>query len=199
MWSRLRLIDRLQGQQALRLYVRDRADIADTAFDHELYVLLREFDSKQRDADLAGLSELWLPTLAAKPQLQRQVWMLHIPALRSTGRNQEALDAIHNMLAVFPNSGDAWEQLAEQAELMEDTFAAERALAHIATAEPEGSPRWLDVSLHRLQLLAAAQTPDARACPLEATIRVYNHRLSEEQQQDLAVLSRDMACSMQEE
>jgi hypothetical protein len=199
MWSRLRLIDRLQGQQALRLYVRDRADIADTAFDHELYVLLREFDSKRRHADLAGLSELWLPTLAAKPQLQRQVWMLHIPALRSTGRNQEALDAIHNMLAVFPNSGDAWEQLAEQSELMGDTFAAERALAHIAAAEPEGSPRWIDVSLQRLQLLVAADSPGTRSCPLEATIRVYNHRLQEEQQQIFAVLSRDMDCAPQEE
>lgn len=198
-WSRLRLTDRLQGQEALRLYVRSLAGSADSALDHELYVLLREFRSRGRDADLVGLSDLWLPLLRAKPQLQRQVWMLHIAALRSTGRNQEALDAIHNMLAVFPKSGDAWEQLAEQSELMGDTFAAERALAHIAAAEPEGSPRWIDVSLQRLQLLAAADTSDTRSCALEATIRVYNHRLQEEQQQVFAVLSRDMGCPLPKE
>jgi hypothetical protein len=199
LWSRLRLIDRLQGQDALRLYVQGRAGSPDNAFDHEMYVLLREFDAQRRHADLAGLSELWLPTLVAKPQLQRQVWMLHIGALRATRRHQESLDTIHNMLAVFPTSGDAWEQLAEQTELMGDTFAAERALAHIAAAEPEGSPRWIEVSLHRLRLLGAADTRDTSACSLEKTIRVYNHRLSEEQQQDLAVLSDDMDCSMGEE
>jgi hypothetical protein len=198
-WSRLRLIDRVQGQGALRDYVRAFAGTGNTAFDYELYVLLREFESRGRSAELASLSGVWLSGLASTPQLQRQVWVLYITALRSSGQDQEALQAIHNMLAVFPNSGDAWEQLAEQSELMGDTFAAERALAHIAAAEPEGSPRWLDVSLHRLQLLVAADTPGTRSCTLEATIRVYNHRLQEEQQQIFAVLSRDMDCASQQE
>jgi hypothetical protein len=198
-WSRLRLTDRLLGQEALHVYVRNLADSTGSAFDHELYVLLREFSARGRDADLAALSELWLPSLTAKPQLQRQVWMLHIAALRSVGRNQEALEAIHSMLAVFPNSGDAWEQLAEQSQLMGDTFAAERALAHIAAAEPEGSPRWIEVSLQRLQLLAATDTSDTRSCALEETIRVYNHRLQEAQRQIFTALSHDMGCAPQED
>ena len=125
--------------------------------------------------------------------------MLHIAALRSVGRNQEALEAIHRMLAVFPNSGDAWEQLAKQSQLMGDTFAAERALAHIAAAEPEGSPRWIEVSLQRLQLLAATDTSDTRSCALEETIRVYNHRLQEAQRQIFTVLSHDTGCAPQED
>lgn len=198
-WSRLRLIDRLLGPQALGLYVREQFDNSDPAFSQELFVLLREFDARGRDAELAVLSASWLPALTDRPQLQRQVWMLSINALRSTGQNQEALDAIHGMLAVFPGSGDAWQQLAEQSELMGDTFAAERALAHIAEAEPEGSPRWLTVSLRRLQLLAAAKGPDTRGCALQRTIQRYNHRLEKEQQQILAVLTRDMGCPLHKE
>jgi hypothetical protein len=198
-WSRLRLIDRVQGQDALRDYVRKSAGGGDTAFDYELFVLLREFQSRGRSAELASLCEVWLPGLATTPQLQRQVWMLYIAALRSSGQDQIALQAIHNMLEVFPKSGDAWGQLAEQAEVMGDTFAAERAWAHIATAEPDGSPRWLEASLHRLQLLAAGESPGNRGCPLTERIRVYNHRLQQDQQQVLAELSRDMGCPGQQE
>jgi hypothetical protein len=55
------------------------------------------------------------------------------------------------------------------------------------------------VSLQRLQLLAANDTPDTRSCALQETIRVYNHRLQEAQQQIFTVLSHDMGCALQED
>jgi hypothetical protein len=109
------------------------------------------------------------------------------------------LQAIRAMLALFPNSGDAWEQLAQQSEAMGDSFAAERALAHIAAAEPEGSSRWLDVSLHRLQLLAVSESGASRSCSLQQRIQVYDHRLEESQQQILAGFAGNNDCSGQQE
>ena len=198
-WSRLRLIGRLLGESALRQYVSEHAGKTDPAFDHELYVLLRELQYRGQDAELASLGKAWLPALADRPQLQRQVWLLYVDALRATGRNEEALEAIHDMLSVFPTSGDAWQLLADQSVLMGDSFAAERALAHIAEAEPQGSTRWLAVSLQRLQLLAAGDNPGVRACALASTIAIYNHRLQNEQQQILAALITDMGCPQRKE
>ncbi|MEM8661740.1 MAG: hypothetical protein AAGF35_12720, partial [Pseudomonadota bacterium] len=198
-WSQLRLIDRLQSQDKLEAFVTRNAQIGSTEFDHELYVLTREFSARSRDRDLAALSGRWLPSLQDKPQLQRQVWVMNVEALRAIGQQADALESVQAMLAAFPQSGDAWQQLSTQAEIMGDTFAAERALAHIAGAEPEGSPRWLDVSLHRLQLLASAQPIEARACVLGNTIDVYNHLLEAEQQESLAVLRAGMECGMPKE
>ncbi len=199
-WARLRLIDRGQGPQGLREFFAGLPAVGmDSAIDHELYVLLREFESGGRNADLAQLCELWLPRLPPQPQLQRQVWLLQIRALRAIGQDTEALQAIRAMLASFPNSGDAWEQLAQQSEAMGDSFAAERALAHIAAAEPEGSSRWLDVSLHRLQLLVASEAGASRSCSLQQRIEVYNHRLEQSQQQILAGFTGNKDCPGQQE
>ena len=193
-WSKLRVLDRLQGLAALRGFVSGiPAAGVDSVIDQELYVLLREFQEAGRNEDLAQLCELWLPAMQSQPQLQRQVWLLRIHALRATSQDEEALQAIRAMLAVFPNSGDAWEQLAAQSEAMGDVFAAERALAHIATAEPEGSARWLDTSLRRLQLLAGNSDAD-RACSLYQRIVVYDHRLEETQQRILAEFAVPGGC-----
>lgn len=77
---------------------------------------------------------------------------------------------------------------------MGDNFAAERALAHISAAEPEGSARWLDVSLQRLQLLVASDTGSGRACSLYKHILVYDHRLDQTQQQSLAAFAGSKEC-----
>jgi hypothetical protein len=51
-WARLRLIDRGQGSQGLREFVAGLPAVGvDPAIDHELYVLLREFESGGRNAD----------------------------------------------------------------------------------------------------------------------------------------------------
>ena len=193
-WSTLRVIDRLQGLPALRDFVsRLPAAGVDSVIDQELYVLLREFESGGRHAELAQLCELWLPMMQSQPQLQRQVWLLQINALRATSMDDEALRAIRAMLTTFPNSGDAWAQLAVQSEAMGDQFGAERALAHIAAAEPEGSPRWLNTSMHRLQLLAA-DSGAGRACALYRRIMVYDHRLEETQQLKLAEFAAGNSC-----
>ena len=193
-WSTLRVIDRLQGPAALEAFVSGLpAAGVDSVIDQELYVLLRELETSGRDVDLAQLCALWLPMMQSQPQLQRQVWLLRINALRATSRDAEALGAIRAMLATFPNSGDAWEQLALQSEAMGDRFAAERALAHIAAAEPEGSTRWLDTSLHRLELLAG-DADASRACSLYERIVVYDHRLQETQQRTLAEFAAGNSC-----
>ena len=193
-WSKLRVIDRLQGPAAMRDFVGSLPPAGvDSVLDKELYVLLREFEARGRDAELAQLCGLWLPLMQAQPQLQRQVWLLQIDALRAASQDQEALQATRAMLAIFPNSGDAWEQLAAQSEAMGDVFAAERALAHIAAAEPEGSARWLDASVRRLRLLAGSSGTE-RACSLYRRIVVYDHRLGEPQQRSVAEFAADNSC-----
>ena len=193
-WSTLRVIDRLQGLPALREFVSSLpAAGTDSVIDQELYVLLREFETQALNTELAQLCELWLPKMQSQPQLQRQVWLLQINALRATSLDDEALQAIRLMLASFPNSGDAWEQLAVQSEAMGDDFSAERALAHIAAAEPEGSARWLKTSMHRLRLLAG-DSGAGRACALYRRILVYDHRLEATQQRSLAEFAANNSC-----
>jgi predicted Zn-dependent protease len=199
-WSKLHLLDRLGERQALQGFVGDLpAAGIDSVVDNEVYALLREFDSQGRGAELAQLSALWLPRLQPQPQLRRQVWLLQVKALRASGQDTRALEAIHGLLEAFPQSGDAWEQLAQQAEAMGDNFSAERALAHIAAADPEGSPRWLDVSLRRLQLLLAGAAETNRGCALYKRIEVYHHRLEQVQQQLLAGLVGASDCLEQGE
>lgn len=199
LWSRLRLLDRLQGVAALIDYLAGLPETAtDPAVSHELYLLLREFESGGRNADVERLSEAWLPRLAADPQLQRQVWLMRIHALRKLGADTAALAAIQGMLATFPQSGDAWEQLAEQSQQMGDSFAAERAWAHIAGAEAEGSDRWLEVSLRRLALLAAGDAGDGGACSLARRLRVYHHRMDTPQSERFGRLSGGMDCTGEE-
>ena len=136
------------------------------------------------------MSQVWLPKLAPQPQLQRQVWLLQIDALRAEGKEDEALKASRELLAAHPDSGNAWRLLAEQSEASGDLFGAERAWAHIAAAEPAGSPLWLEVSMRRLRLLAQLEADD-RGCKLQGEIGIYNHLLGAQDQQDLQSLLRD--------
>ena len=161
-----------------------------TPLDHELFAFLREMQSEGRLDQLAGLSRLWLPKLAPQPQLQRQVWLLQIEALRGTGAGEQALVASQALLAAHPDSGNAWRVLAEQSEASGDLFGAERAWAHIAAAEPEGSPLWLEVSMHRLRLLAQLDAAE-RGCKLRGEIGIYNHLLEAQDQQNLQSLLGD--------
>ena len=190
-WAQLRVLDSQDSGDALLRFVSSVPPGGENApLDHELFAFLRELQVEGRYAHLAGLSEQWLPKLATQPQLQRQVWLLRIEALREEGRKDEALVSSRDLLAAHPDSGNAWRVLAEQSEAAGDLFGAERAWAHIAAAEPEGSPLWLEVSMHRLRLLARLDAVD-RGCKLQGEIGVYNHLLERQYQQDLQSLLRD--------
>ncbi len=186
-WSRLRLIDRAMGYEGLRKFVAGPAVARhDPVVEQELYAFLRELDVSGRSPELAGLCELWLPELTRQPQLRRQIWLLQIKSLGAMGHTAEALTAVHAMLEVFPDAGDAWLQLADLSAAAGDGFSAERALARISAAEPDGSDRWLQVSMRRLQLMNSMESGVHRGCALAGAIAVYRHRLSTNQQQTLA-------------
>jgi hypothetical protein len=190
-WSQLRVLDGEESGDALLQFVAGLPQGGENApLDHELFAFLRELQGEGRYDRLAALSQQWLPKLETQPQLHRQVWFLHIEALREQGREAEALVASRDLLAAHPDSGNAWRVLAEQSEASGDLFGAERAWAHIAAAEPEGSPLWLEVSMHRLRLLARLDAAD-RGCKLQEDIGVYNHLLEAQYQQDLQSLFRD--------
>lgn len=194
-WSRLRLLDRSGGPAPLRDFVADLPPAGtDAALNQELYAILREFEDLGRREDVARLSQLWLPKLSLQPQLQRQVWLMRITALSASGSEQEALAETLRMVETFPRSGDAWRRLAEISESIGDSFAAERAWMHIATAEAEGSDRWLEASLHRLQILVMSEPETARECSLRQRLQVYNQRLNEQDKEVLQALVEANAC-----
>jgi hypothetical protein len=189
-WSQLRVLDAQSGVALARFVSTLPTAGENTPLDHELFAFLREMQGDGRLDELAELSALWLPKLAPQPQLQRQVWLLRIDALRGTGEGEEALAASQALLAAHPDSGNAWRVLAEQSEASGDLFGAERAWAHIAAAEPEGSPLWLEVSMYRLRLLAQLDAVD-RGCKLRGEIGIYNHLLEAQDQQALQSLAGD--------
>lgn len=190
-WTQLRLLDEQDSGAALLRFVADLAPAGEnSALDHELFTFLRELQLEGRYSRLAALSKQWQPKLVTQPQLQRQVWLLQINALGELGRQDEALAVSRDLLAAHPDSGNAWRVVATQLETSGDLFGAERALAHIAAAEPVGSPLWREVSLQRLQLLTQLDAVD-RGCKLQQEIGVYNHLLEAQDQQTLQSLLRD--------
>jgi hypothetical protein len=190
-WSQLRVLDSQAGGESLRRFVAALPPAGESPpMDHELFAFLRKLQGEDRYSSVARLSDLWLPKLSSQPQLQRQVWLLQIEALGGLGQQEEALTASRKLLAAHPDSGNAWQVLARQSEASGDLFGAERALAHIAAAEPEGSPLWLEVSMHRLRLLAQLEADD-RGCELQGEIGIYNHLLEAQDQQTLQSLARD--------
>ena len=193
--SKLYILDHQIDREGLLQFISNLPPAGvDTALDHELYLFFIELQQRQRSADLATLSQLWLPKLASQPPLQRQVWLLQIDALNNEGLLEEALTASRQMLEAHRDSGDAWRVLAVQSEAVGDTFGAERAWAHIAAAEPEGSPQWLEVSMHRLRLLAELDDSD-RGCAVQRALTTYNHRLKAQDQQRVRL--RAIGCQRQ--
>lgn len=193
--SKLYILDHQVGGEGLLQFVSTLPPAGiDTALDQELYAFFIELQRASRSADLAALSQAWLPKLASQPPLQRQVWLLQIDALNNEGLFEKALTASREMLQAHRDSGNAWRVLAKQSEAAGDTFGAERAWAHIAAAEPEGSPQWLEVSIHRMRLLAELDDGD-RGCAVQRALAIYNHRLKAQDQKRVRL--RAIGCQRQ--
>jgi predicted Zn-dependent protease len=186
LWSRLRLLDRHTDSSALATYVDNLpAAGADALADNEVFSMLREVERRGDTDEVLQLTATWLPALDAQPQLHRQVWLMQVGALLNDGQLQTALRRAEDMVGVFPDSGDAWQALAEAAEVADEPFAAERAWAHIAAAEPVGSDRWLTTSLRRVEVLTEWRGAQAGNCELLQGMGEYRHRLATELRQQL--------------
>ncbi len=171
----------------------------------EVYQFLLAKEQQRSYAQVLELGDVFYPALAGQPQDQRQLRLLQIRAANALGQTQRAYAIAQQLIADFPDSGNAWMAYAESAEQLQRWFEAERAWAKITRGQVEGSTRWRDAMQRRsLALIAqnsgaaqsgAVQENDAASLPVKdettalckilARSAVYRHLMNNIEQAEL--------------
>lgn len=178
-WSKLRVLDAQGDHSGLSAWI---AQSDDAANERQVYQFLLEKEQAGDYALVLQLASVFYPALAGQPQDQRQLRLLQIRSLSALGEPAEAFELAQSMVKQFADSGDAWQAYAEAAEKHQRWFEAERAWAKIASATPEGSPRWRESLVRQVELLVSrAGDDDSRnPCPVVSQLARYSHLLKPE-------------------
>lgn len=183
-WSKLRVLDAQGDGAALLDWI---AQTTDASNKRQVYQFLLEKEKTGAYAQLVNLAAGFYPALQGQAQDQRQLRLLQIRSLSALGRSAEAFDLARSMVGEFADSGDAWQAYAEAAEKNERWFEAERAWVKIASATPEGSPRWREALVRQVKLLTGEQRDikdkAQNPCRVIAQLVRYAHLLEPEQGQ----------------
>lgn len=203
-WSKLRVLDAQNEGAALSDWI---AGMADVSSQQQVYQFLLEKEKVGNYAQVVTLAAEFYPSLDGQAQEQRQLRLLQVRSLSAMGRSAGAFELARSMVGEFADSGDAWQAYAEAAEQSERWFEAERAWAKIASATPEGSPRWRKALVRQIELLSPglspAQSPGSDRRPVSrehvrspcgaiAQLMPYAHLLEPSQNQRL--LKQQAGC-----
>jgi len=196
-WSQLRALDGLGDPGRLDAFIDSVAQRKTAvANQKEIYLFLQE---KERADDFARVAELidrFYPALAGQPHDQRQLRLMQIRALSAAGRPEDAFGLAQRMVDEFGSSGDAWIAYAEAAEKTGRPLDAERGWARITRGEPDGSPRWRNAMMKRVELLSALPSGSAKLCDVASRTNRYRHLLAREQQQGLSAAAAQNRCPL---
>lgn len=151
--------------------------------------------AKDISGDLDGMAELASSLMSMyvdRPDQHRYLKLVQIRSYMHSGKHEQAFHYATDMLANFPESGDAWTIYAETAELNGSYFEADRAWARISSAAAKGSPRWLNASLKRVDL----QTYEGSGNPCEVlnSAATYVSNMDAAQYAASVKLNRQYAC-----
>lgn len=185
LWSKLRALDSLGPPQRVAEFIAQLATQSiSVEQQREIYQFLLEKERAAAFTQVADLATRFYPALAGQPQDQRQLQLLRIRALTAGGDGDTAFAAARDMVAAFPDSGDAWVAYADAAQASNRLFEAERGWAKITGATPDGSPRWLEGMAQRLTLLSdlteAGEAQGQRVCELAGQVKRYRHNMAQE-------------------
>lgn len=185
LWSKLRALDGLGPPQQVAEFIAQLATQSiPVGQQREIYQFLLEKERAAAFTQVADLAMRFYPALEGQPQDQRQLQLLRIRALTAGGEGDTAFAAARDMVAAFPDSGDAWVAYADAAQASNRLFEAERGWAKITGAVPDGSPRWLEGMAQRLTLLSslaeAGEAQGQRVCELAGQVKRYQHNMAQE-------------------
>ena len=160
-WAQLRALDQYQQGKGLSPFIAALASQpANAMAQKEVYQFLLAKEQQQSYAQVLELGDVFYPVLAGQPQDQRQLRLLQIRAANALGQAERAYAIAQQLIADFPDSGNAWVAYAESAEQLQRWFEAERAWAKITRGQVEGSARWRD-AMQRRTLALIAQNAEA--------------------------------------
>lgn len=196
LWSKLRALDQLDANRVLgfvqELVSSGEAD--DALVQREIYRFFLAQEQQQSFDSLILLVDAVYPAWAGQTQDQRQLRLLQIRARTALGQPRHAFELAQAMVSEFPNSGDAWTAYAESATAVEDYFTAERAWAKIASAQPEGAPRWREAMARRVELLGRFEDRVEDLCAVLKKAQRYRHLASTVEQKALDARLKASTC-----
>ncbi len=193
-WAQLRALDQYQQGKKLPAFIAALAtQPANTMAQKEVYQFLLAKEQQQSYAQLQELGDVFYPALEGQPQDQRQLRLLQIRAANALGQVDRAYAIAQQLIADFPDSGNAWVAYAENAEQLQRWFEAERAWAKITRGQVEGSARWRDAMGRRSLALIAqndgggqpAHKSTTALCKVLNRSGLYRHLMSRAAQAEL--------------
>ncbi|OUS02471.1 hypothetical protein A9Q90_09315 [Gammaproteobacteria bacterium 54_18_T64] len=193
-WTQLRALDQHQQGSGLAAFIAELASQASNAMaQKEVYQFLLAKEQRHNYAQLIALGDVFYPALVGQPQDQRQLRLLQIRAANALGENQRAYAIAQQLIADFPDSGNAWMAFAISAEQLGRWFEAERAWARITSGQVTGSARWREAMQRRsLALIGQFKEEDqgaskdiAALCKVLARTAAYRHLLNDVEQRAL--------------
>mgnify|MGYP002700164138 CR=1 FL=1 len=202
-WAQLRALDQYQQGKKLPAFIAALAtQPANTMAQKEVYQFLLAKEQQQSYAQLQELGDVFYPALEGQPQDQRQLRLLQIRAANALGQVDRAYAIAQQLIADFPDSGNAWVAYAENAEQLQRWFEAERAWAKITRGQVEGSARWRDAMGRRSLALIAqndgggqpAHKSTTALCKVLNRSGLYRHLMSRAEQAELDKRVNQWGC-----
>jgi len=201
-WTQLRALDQYQQGRDLPAFIAGLARQAANAMaQKEVYQFLLAKELRHNYAQIIELGDVFYPALVGQPQDQRQLRLLQIRAATALGQHQHGHAIAQQLIADFPDSGNAWMAYATSAEQLGRWFEAERAWAKITRGQVAGSPRWR-AAMARRSVALAGQFKDvdggakdvAGLCKVLAQTTVYRHLLNQSEQRTLDQSVEEWGC-----
>jgi len=202
-WAQLRALDQYQqGKKLLAFIAALASQPANAMAQKEVYQFLLAKEQQQSYAQLLELSGVFYPALTGQPQDQRQLRLLQIRAANALGRTDRAYAIAQQLIADFPDSGNAWVAYAESAEQLQHWFEAERAWAKITRGQVAGSARWRDAMARRSVALVeqyneggqAVNKETAVLCKVLSKSGLYRHLMNSVEQTELNKALKTWGC-----
>ena len=200
-WAQLRALDQYKQGNGLPAFIAAlTSQPANAMAQKEVYQFLLAKEQRRSYAQVLELGDVFYPALAGQAQDQRQLRLLQIRAANALGQTQRAYAIAQQLIADFPDSGNAWVAYAESAEQLQHWFEAERAWAKITRGQVEGSTRWRDAMQRRGVVLmtqhaeaAGGDSNDhspvknkmAPLCKVLGKAAVYRHLMSDTEKDEL--------------
>ncbi len=203
LWSQIRALAEYEQGKGLSTFIAELANQpANAIAQKEVYLFLLAQEQQGNYSRVLTLGDVFYPALTGQPQDQRQLRLLQIRAANALGQTQRSYTIAQQLIADFPDSGNAWVAYAESAEQLQSWFEAERAWAKITRGQVEGSTRWRDAMARRSLALIALYHAEGKQTEksVEALCKVlkkssqYHHLMNSVEQTELDERKNQWRC-----
>ena len=192
LWARLRVMDRLEGDQTMFEYL---SALAQKNLDgwqlEQLYPWVRKIP--RADVRAKAIRAL-LPGLTRAPEMDRRFQLLLGETLADLDEYENVYKLAKTFVTTYPTSGDGWQLLARAAEHTERPHEAERAWRIVTEGAPPAAAVWWDGMLNRIEIRANSTRPKS-ACELLASLTARQGQMPEGARQRYESLRGTLVCA----